>query len=395
MASTAGYPPDQRFTPARGRRKGLKTDARSTTKTALNFWAKLNNDWVFNLAGLLAYNFLMSLFPILLVLLAIAGLILGNLAPAQAADLRNQLSGTIPGGAQVINAIYRQLTNSVGVLLIVGIVVAAFTGSRLFITIENCFAIVFRLRTRDFVHQNLMAFGMLLIFAILFPLVALGSILPAAILHAIAPLQGSAFARFLTWLAGVALSVVVAFAFFGVIYVIVPARAVQWREVWKGTLVASGLLVIYNLVFPFYESYFLHPGNYGSVAGFAIVILVYLYYVGFILLIGAEVNSWAAGQRQTIGDLPALMHEVQAHGTTRGVAGPTAGQPQEDLQGGKGAAATATPEAALEHARTDHKDNTRPPPIASEQVVGDGTAGNRSDAGVDTPTGAGTAPAAG
>jgi len=34
------------------------------------FWTKINNDWIFNLAGLLAYNILMALFPLLLLLLA-------------------------------------------------------------------------------------------------------------------------------------------------------------------------------------------------------------------------------------------------------------------------------------------------------------------------------------
>jgi type IV secretory pathway TrbL component len=63
-----------------------------------------------------------------------------------------------------------------------------------------------------------------------------------------------------------------------------------------------------------------------------VVILVFFYYLAFILLVGAEVNSWAAGQRQTAGDIATVLHEVQAHNTTRGAAGPTAGQPQEDVQ---------------------------------------------------------------
>lgn len=361
MASTAGYPLDQRGRAAPSRRReSMISRARTGAKPALNFWSKVSNDWVFNLSGMLAYNILMSLFPILLVLLAVAGFILGALAPAQADALRGQLSGALPGGSQLIGAIYRQLSDSAGVLLVVGIVTAAFTGSRLFIAIENCLAVVFRLRTRDFLHQNLMAFGMLLIYAVLFPVLSLSTMVPAAIVGLAGPLQGSGLAHFLIWLAGIGLSVVVAFVFFGVIYVVVPARQVRWGEVWKGTLVAAALLVLYNLLFPLYESLFLHPRNYGSLAGFAIVILVYLYYVGFILLIGAEVNSWAVGQRQTDGDIPALLHEMQAHGTTRGVAGPTAGMPREDLQGGKGAAAKATTEAAIEHARTDHRANTRP-----------------------------------
>lgn len=35
----------------------------------VTFWIKINNNWIFNLAGLLAYNFILTLFPILLLLL--------------------------------------------------------------------------------------------------------------------------------------------------------------------------------------------------------------------------------------------------------------------------------------------------------------------------------------
>ncbi len=47
----------------------------------LHFWQKVSNDWVFNLSGLLAYNILMTMFPILLALLAIAGFILATVSP--------------------------------------------------------------------------------------------------------------------------------------------------------------------------------------------------------------------------------------------------------------------------------------------------------------------------
>src|SRR5689334_2681838 len=78
MASTAGYPLDQRGRAAPSRRReSMISRARTGAKPALNFWSKVSNDWVFNLSGMLAYNILMSLFPILLVLLAVAGFILG------------------------------------------------------------------------------------------------------------------------------------------------------------------------------------------------------------------------------------------------------------------------------------------------------------------------------
>jgi hypothetical protein len=36
--------------------------------------------------------------------------------------------------------------------------------------------------------------------------------------------------------------------------------------------------------------------------------------------------------RETATDVPGILHAVQAHGSTRGAAGPTAGQPQEEMQ---------------------------------------------------------------
>jgi hypothetical protein len=76
----------------------------------------------------------------------------------------------------------------------------------------------------------------------------------------------------------------------------------------------------------------LQADNYGTIAGFALVILLFLYYLAFILLLGAEVNSWVAGQRATAADLPGMLHAVQAHRTLRGAAGRTAGLPQEEMQ---------------------------------------------------------------
>lgn len=336
----------------------------------LNFWTKLNNDWVFNLSGLLAYNFLMSIFPLVLVLLAVGGVILNAVNPASYDQILHGIGGILPGGATIVQTVTRQLQRSVGALFLVGIIVAFFTGSRLFITLENCFGVIFRLRGRDPLHQNLMAFGMLAIYIILIPIIALSSIIPSAILAAIGPLGHNPGVAFVIQVAGIVLAALFAFLLFAVMYIVVPNRPVRLGEVWQGTLVAAVLLTIYNILFPFYESYFLHPGNYGSLAGFAIVILIFFYYLGFILLAGAEVNSWVAGQRQTQGDIAAILHEVQAHDTTRGAAGPTAGLPQEDLQSGKGAAAMRDTPSAIEHERQDHRNDIKPPPPAAAHQPG-------------------------
>ena len=331
----------------------------------LRFWQKISNDWMFNLSGLLAYNFLMSIFPILLALLAIAGFILNTISPGSQQQLVNGIANALPGGSSgtggvVATVALNNLQREAGVLFIIGVVTAIFTGSRLFVTMENCFGVIFRLRGRNLLHQNMMAIGMLLLYIVLAPLMFLASIVPSVILNAIhANGTATGFGGFLFQVAGLGAAFVVALILFGAIYIFVPNRPVRFNEVWKGTLVAAALLVLYELLFPIYESLALKPNSYGAVAGFAIVILIFFYYLAVILLLGAEINSWALGQRETASDIAAIMHVVQAHNTTRGAAGPTAGEPHEDLESGEGAPAMATLPKAKEHSRTAHRDDSR------------------------------------
>jgi hypothetical protein len=118
--------------------------------------------------------------------------------------------------------------------------------------------------------------------------------------------------------------------------------------------VASALLMLYEPLFGLYQQHLLHADNYGSVAAFAIVIILFLYYLAFILLLGAEINSWVAGQRETAADLPGMLHAVQAHHSLRGAAGPTAGRPAEEMQRHSRAWPVRYIEAVLRRARGGH-----------------------------------------
>jgi hypothetical protein len=70
-------------------------------------------------------------------------------------------------------------------------------------------------------------------------------------------------------------------------------------------------------LFRLYQQHLLYEDNYGTIAAFALVIVLFLYYLAFILLLGAEVNSRAAGQQATAADLPGVLHAVQVHHTLR------------------------------------------------------------------------------
>jgi len=279
----------------------------------LDFWTKLNDDWVFNLSGMLAYNLLMSLFPILLLLLAAVGLILGDHASTIYAHIEQIFAEAIPGGAEIFQAVANQLTTNVGLLFLIGLVGSVLGGSNLFMVIESCFGIIFRVRSRDLIPKQLMAFGMLALYLVLAPLIALAFSLPSTIVRLVDPYLADSGQAALAGVLGNIVAVLSAFILFGAIYLIVPNRHIHLRQVIPGTLLATVLLVPYISLFPLYANLFLRPENYGSIAGFAVVILIFFYYLGFILLLGAELNSWIAGRRLVGGDLAAVLQTARLH----------------------------------------------------------------------------------
>jgi membrane protein len=305
--------------------------------TIAAFWVKINNDWIFNLSGLLAYSFLFAIFPLLILILAITGYILRNIAPGTETLVTDNIVRALPAGigSVIVEVVSARLKTSAGWLLVVGIVTAIFAGSRLFITLENCFGIVFRLRSRDPIRQNRMAFLLLLLYLVLLPLFLMTFLLPAGIERLFDPSGRDLVGTAVVTIVGFALAFIAATLLFALTYALVPYRKRFWRQLrpnWRGAMVAALLLLLYEALFPFYANLVFNPDNYGTVAIFAVVILAFFYYLAFILLLGAEINSWTAGQRETAADLPGILHAVQAHDSTHGAAGPTAGEPQEEMQ---------------------------------------------------------------
>ena len=172
-----------------------------------------------------------------------------------------------------------------------------------------------------------MAFAMLALYLIIVPIVFLLSIVPASLVALVDPQSRSLLSALLSGGARLVIWFAAALILVGAAYSLVPNRRAHWREWqhnWQGTVVAAALILPYELLFRSFVRYVLHADNYGTVAAFALVILLFLYYLTFILLLGAEINSWLAGQRAAASDLPSVLHAVQVHHILRGAAGPTA-----------------------------------------------------------------------
>ena len=297
---------------------GVVQDIRKNVKPLQAFFTKFSNDWVMNLSAALAYNLLTAIFPIAVAILAILGIILGRLSPNSMNNLISALQHALPGSLasnkDLIKTLIQQLNRASGPLGIIAVLLAIFGGSRLFILMEGCFDIIYHLKPRKPLQQNIMAISMLLLFVILIPIMIVVSSLPALITTILkaTPLGQAPGISFLFYLIGILGGVLVAFILFASIYIVVPNQRISFRHSWLGALVAAVLLEIFLLLFPFYVSHFM-TGYVGQV-GFAIILLAFFYYFAVILLLGIEVNAFFSEQIvATPSDMVTMIHDWTSH----------------------------------------------------------------------------------
>src|SRR5207248_10290240 len=111
------------------------------------FALKFFNDWSMNLASMLAYNLITTIFPILLLILSIAGMVLHALFLTHLGDLSAAISSGLPlplRGYIDVNGLLRSLIEITGPLAVVSLVTLLWIGSNLFTNMENAFSIIFR-----------------------------------------------------------------------------------------------------------------------------------------------------------------------------------------------------------------------------------------------------------
>ena len=294
----------------------VKQTAEKDVKSLQAFWTKFNNDWVMNFAAGLAFNLITAIFPVVIAIIAIAGFIFGGLDPAIRDNLINSIQHVFPppiNQGNILGPALTSLSKNAGFLAIIAVLLAIFGGSRLFISLEGYFDIIYHTRPRDLIRQNIMALTMLLLFVILIPLMVFASSIPAIVQSLLATLLGNFPGRGLLFsLIGILASLLFAWILFEAIYIIVPNQHISFRNSWLGAVVAAVALQIYLLVFPFYATHFL-SNNTGQ-AGFAVILLLFFYYFAVILLVGAEINAFfAEGVRATPDNLAVMVYNLTSH----------------------------------------------------------------------------------
>jgi hypothetical protein len=90
---------------------------------------------------------------------------------------------------------------------------------------------------------------------------------------------------------GWSVSIISVFVLFLLIYRVLPNAQQTWRDIVPGALLSAVLLLVVSQVFPIYTALF-PPNHAYALFGVFLVFTFYLYILGFVFALGAELNAF-------------------------------------------------------------------------------------------------------
>jgi membrane protein len=272
---------------------------------------KFNNDWTMNWSSLVAFNVLISAFPMLVVLFTLLAWVpeqSGN-ATNFASQINRILPTEVAKSLDVVGLLSR-VRASFGALILISVGGLVWGGANLFGAIENSFAVIFRVRTRAFLPRRIMSLVMMLLFALLLPLSFVSSLALGAGTTALGRVLPQTLTGPLPILLGMLTSLVSLFVLFLAIYVVVPNVPISLKYAWRGALIAAIVMAVLNTLFPFYTAHFLGTRQYGAaVIGTVLVTVTWFWLFSLILLVGAQANSLSMNLRPLPHDVSRMLSE--------------------------------------------------------------------------------------
>jgi membrane protein len=260
-------------------------------------WAEHKADNMPIIAGGVAFFGFLSIFPALIALLSLYGLVA---TPETVARQVEDLSAQLPDAAaeiieEQLNAIVANSGGALTLGLIVSILAALWSASGGVGNLITAVNLAYdEVETRNFVKLKLMSLGLVL-GSIVFVLVTFGlvAVVPAVLDALPLGVVGTILAQVIRW---VLLLAVFAGAL-AVLYRVAPDRdAPRLRWVSLGAVVVTVVWAVVSVGFSLYvDNFGSYDKTYGAIAG-VIVLMLWLYLTCYLVLLGAEINSEAEHQ---------------------------------------------------------------------------------------------------
>jgi membrane protein len=243
-------------------------------------------------AILIAWQLLFSLFPLVVGILSIVGLVLRD--PDVQASIAASIARVFPEQASDLLTFISETRDLGGIFGIVSVVGLLWSGSNLFGTMAAVFDRFYGAPERGFIEQRLISFLMMAVYAVLVSVSVASSSLSGFLVglsEEVLPFEVSYFAFALGW----AVSLLSAILMFLVLYRVVPNVRLRVWQVWRGAVLAGVLFVALTQVFPLYL-HFLGAGFAAYKAlGVFLLLMTWFYFLGMILCVGALLSAILSG----------------------------------------------------------------------------------------------------
>ena len=237
-----------------------------------------------NKAAGVAYYAILSMFPLLLGLIALFGFFLPSINLQD--ELLKFVGDNLPGATDILRQNITSIIRLRGILGGLSIVLLFWSGSTMFGAISLAINRAWDIRQiRPFYLRKAGDLSMSLGTGILF-LVSLGASATISILGGVLnqPAADLMIIKVISRLVAFSLML----AIFLILYKLTPNTKTYWRYIWPGALLATILFEIARTCFIFYlENFANYQLIYGSISSI-IILLIWIYYSAFIMILGAE-----------------------------------------------------------------------------------------------------------
>ncbi|MEZ0311369.1 MAG: YihY/virulence factor BrkB family protein [Myxococcota bacterium] len=279
-------------------------------KTAITLVRDTAKEWsddnASSLAASVAFYTLVSLAPLLLVVLAVAGFVFGE--EAARGELFGQIAGLI--GADAAKVVEAAIDNAgkhekTGIIAsAINLAVLLFGATGAFAELQYALNTIWGVQPKEaqktkttiwnYLRKRVLSFAMILVLGFLL-LVSL--VLSAAISGLTGALKGVIPGVSLLWQPlNFGVSFIVTTLLFAMIYKVLPDANVRWRHTWVGAGITSLLFSIGKLLIGLYLGNASFGSTYGA-AGALVVTIVWVYYSAQIMFFGAEFTQVFARYR--------------------------------------------------------------------------------------------------
>ena len=223
----------------------------------------------------LAFNAFLSMFPLVLGLIALVGLF------PQSDEIKGAVEKVLvvafpPSEQAGILKSFQNAKSSAGTLALASVLALVWSGTNLFASMEFALNQIYLSATRSFWRNRLMGLAMLGVF-----LVAVGVSVGASTAIALAPERA---------IVGFIFGALVMAVVLLIIYRYVPNRKSRFTELWPGALTAGVCIELLNFAFPTYVQLTHGVATYGRSFGFLFILGTWTYFLSMFLLFGAVMN---------------------------------------------------------------------------------------------------------